>query len=544
MGICLTCPLVLASPGDGGVSGDPPDDTNMPNRSDARVYFQTLDPTHRRRVVLALQFFSGAQNARIRRSRERARVSRVLAAQLQVEFQSLMTAAALSQQQQRLNLVRWHLSQAGEGGRTLIPRVHWRNSTIFLYMTGTPIVFRRNFRCTRRTFRVLMDLIRHELTTEYDAVDSRWASQKAAQLRRHPSPEFRACTCLYILAHGGRVKPVADAVGQGESTVIGWMEAFFRAVIDRVRPIYMSGEPPSPELVRSIRTGFASRRGIGEVCMAVDGSHVPYNPRDAANALDYKNYKGWTSILAVAFVNSQHLFVDVNVGATGRAGDNTVLRSWDFVSRLQSNRDVWLGPGGVVAGDGGASDAGNVFLNPYFQPSTARENWFNFCHSSTRFFVEEVFGRWKNRWRCLMRPMDLDHRLTSLAIYVTAILHNLLTVEHRREGIDGDEPSAFTGTDEAWSLFFDTYQPERCPSCTRRNGRHCVHMAHFRNAGVGDDSAYEERRWQAARRAPSELREVIADRLLQYMDEEWGGDEFAHDDATPDDGRPGCSSRP
>ena len=113
MGIWLGSPLVLSSPGDGGVSGNPPDDSNTANGSDVAVYFRTLDPTRRRRVVLALQLLSSSQNARIRRSRERARVSRVLAARLQVELQSLMTAAALSQQQQRLNLMCCYQRQLG-----------------------------------------------------------------------------------------------------------------------------------------------------------------------------------------------------------------------------------------------------------------------------------------------------------------------------------------------------------------------------------------------------------------------------------------------
>ena len=394
-----------------------------------------------------------------------------------------------------------------------------------------------------------MDLIRLDLTAEYDPVDPRWESQRAAQLRRHPTPEFRVCVCLYILAHGGRVKPVADGVGLGESTVHGWLEPFFQAVIARVRPVYMSGEPPSPGLVQRIRSAFGSRRGIGEVCMAVNGSHVPFNPRDAANPMDYKNYKGWTSILAVAFVNSQHLFVDVHVGSTGRAGNNTVLRAWEFVDRLQANRELWLGEGGLVAADGGASDSADsrsVFLNPYYQPQTVRQDWFNFCHSSTRFFVEEVFGRWKNRWRCLLRPSDLDHRMTSLQIYVTAILHNMLTVEHRLEGAGGEETEGFQGTDAGWQEFFDAFASERCPSCVRRNSRHCVHMARFRSAGMGEEQPFEHRQWQSARRAPSDVREEIADRLLEFMEEDWGGNEYTHDepDMSEDNGRPGCSRNP
>ena len=80
---------------------------------------------------------------------------------------------------------------------------------------------------------------------------------------------------------------------------------------------------------------------------AVDGSHVPFKPDDAATAIDYRNYKGWTSILAVAFVNSYFLFVGADVGAPGRAGDNTVLRDSWLMQAIKADRVGWLGSDGV-----------------------------------------------------------------------------------------------------------------------------------------------------------------------------------------------------
>lgn len=542
--------VASGSPGLGESEQD--EQITPPNEPTARTEQEVrgidfTDRSVRRRLLLAWQMVS-SNSTRRNPSPDRDLFHRTHESQ----SLSMVTAWAMEQQQQRLRIAAAYVFADMPIPRTVIPRVHWSQSTIHHYMHGTASVFRANFRFTKRSFGVLMGLIRHRMTSA-TGVSAKYRSQSQAQLRRHPSPEFRVCVCLYILAHGGRIKPVADGIGQGLSTVRRWLEHLFLAVIDHVRPVYMSGEPPSPALVARIRGSFGARRGIGEVCMAVNGSHIPFNPPEAAHCLDYKNYKGWTSILAVAFVNSQHLFVDLHVGATGRSGNNTVLRTWDFVNRLQSNREVWLGADGLVAADGGASDAretSGVFLNPYFQPSTARADWFNFCHSSTRFFVEEVFGRWKNRWRCLLRPTDLDHRMTSLEIYVTAILHNMLTVEHRLEDRDGDEAEGFVGTDAGWQEFFEAFESERCPSCVRRQAAHCVHMARFRTAGVGSDSAYEARVWQHARRAPCEQREEIADRLLEFMEEEWGGDEFTLDTRArghgrPDgDGRPGTSSNP
>ena len=79
---------------------------------------------------------------------------------------------------------------------------------------------------------------------------------------------------------------------------------------------------------------------------------------------DYKNYKGWTSILVLAFVNSFYLFVDFVVGHSGRSGDNSVLRNCWLMRQLRSNRVAWLGADGLVLADGGTSDGGDLLLNP------------------------------------------------------------------------------------------------------------------------------------------------------------------------------------
>ena len=71
--------------------------------------------------------------------------------------------------------------------------------------------------------------------------------------------------------------------------------------------------------------------------------------------MDYHKYfKGWTSILAVAFVDSYYRFIfDVDVGYPGRAGDNTVLSRSPLMASIASEPDKWLGKGGVILGDSG-----------------------------------------------------------------------------------------------------------------------------------------------------------------------------------------------
>ena len=81
-----------------------------------------------------------------------------------------------------------------------------------------------------------------------------------------------------------------------------------------------------------------------------------------AHRSEYRNYKGWYSILCVAFVSPFHLFIDGDVGYPGRAGDNTVLNNSPLMDAIHADPEAWLGRDGLIIGDGGASDGDRCFL--------------------------------------------------------------------------------------------------------------------------------------------------------------------------------------
>ena len=178
----------------------------------------------------------------------------------------------------------------------------------------------------------------------------------------------------------------------------------------------------------------------------------------------------------VAFVNAFYLFVDADVGAAGKSGDNFILSESWLMGQIAQNREAWLGVDGVIAADGGASDGGNLLLNPIPNATTVTDLWYNFCHSSTRFFVEETFGRWKNRFRFLIQACDLDHKRFTNIIYASLILHNLCTI-HKDDAVDFS-----SGCDEQWLAFFKHYARDACPQCVRRDAMHCSHSARNRSA--------------------------------------------------------------
>ena len=109
-------------------------------------------------------------------------------------------------------------------------------------------------------------------------------------------------------------------------------------------------------------------------------------------------------------------------------------------------------------------------LNPIPGAMQPDEVWYNFCHSSTRFFVEETFGRWKNRFRFLLRESHLSHKLASILIYVSMILHNLCTIR-KDDAVDFCE-----GTDEEWQELYDNFKQMACPSCKLKRAMHCPHV--------------------------------------------------------------------
>eukprot|EP00965_Chrysotila_dentata_P024015 795733-Pleurochrysis_carterae.AAC.1 len=75
----------------------------------------------------------------------------------------------------------------------------------------------------------------------------------------------------------------------------------------------MPATPPDAKKLADVRAQFQSRRGLPNVGMACDGTHVPFNPDRAHNKNDFRNYKRWYSLLVVAFVDSFYCFIDADV---------------------------------------------------------------------------------------------------------------------------------------------------------------------------------------------------------------------------------------
>lgn len=400
----------------------------------------------------------------------------------------------------------------------------WRGSAVAGYVfSGDEQTYKENFRCSRESFGLLHGLLvssRFATAAETCTVwrtaqlaggnkrirSRRATAYKMTASRDPPTLRFKLAACMYVFGHGGPLKVLADSCGVGKSTLRGWLEQFSWATYEVLKPLYMPARPFTAEERAQVESEFAARRGIRNVVLACDGSHCPFRPKNHKVSQDYRCYKGWTSLLVVAFVDSFYRFYEVDVGFPGRAGDNTVLaRSW-LMNAIKQDRAKWLGEAGVILGDSGASDGDSVFMNPYHAPTCERRLHFNFCHSSTRFFIEQAFGIWKSRFRFILEPIRTGHKLTCLMLYASAVLHNFL-LTHRRDHIEVDSSGPH------WDKFFAAYKKDRCPSCVQAERMHCIHQSTNRNGAA---------QVVHARQAPSELREATCaylwERVLESRD--------------------------
>ena len=212
----------------------------------------------------------------------------------------------------------------------------WRGSTLSGYLRdGDDQTYLENFRCTKARFEALVEQLRDSPldVTPPKALTSDWRkvrrTQKAREVVDSPSRRYKVACALYATGQGGPIKVLADAASIGKSTLRKYLEQYADACTKRLKPIYMPGTPWSCEERSAVQDKFASRRGFRPVSLACDGSHVPFKPKGKRWQMEYRNFKGWTSILAVAFVDSYYRFFDIDVGYPGRAGDNTALNRYN-----------------------------------------------------------------------------------------------------------------------------------------------------------------------------------------------------------------------
>ena len=179
---------------------------------------------------------------------------------------------------------------------------------------GSDSEFKQAFRVSRAVFSALLSELAPYLRDGY----SRNGSQNL-------SAELKLGVAMFFFAHGGSGQHLKMASGLSASTARKYIFLVADLICKKLASKFMGDAILNADdaYIEKCRTRFHARHGFPKVAGCIDGTHIPYKPNNGEFEADYKNYKQWTSLLCIAFVNSYHLFVDIDVGWPGRWHDKT-----------------------------------------------------------------------------------------------------------------------------------------------------------------------------------------------------------------------------
>ncbi len=340
------------------------------------------------------------------------------------------------------------------------------NSSINLRIRyGSEKEFKRMFRVSRNVFESILGELLPFLS-----------DGKSLNPQKNTPAHLKLVVALYYMAHGGDAVHLEAASGLSKATALKYVHEVAELICSKLAIKWMGPALLNQEgYMENNRARFSLRNGFPYVGAAIDGTHVPYVPNAGEYEQDYKNYKMWTSMLCIGIVNSNHVFLDMDVGWPGRLHDKTCTEHSQFWNEMHRDRKLWLGEDGVAVADTAWGAGSELVMTPYTTAdgSTESQQWYNFVHSSTRFFVEETYGRWKNRFRCLINGLKFANAHSKMIIFATAVLHNICTLCNDLEDFyfDGTDGSSFGFPASPLSLYNHKYPLEKvvCPRCKKKS---------------------------------------------------------------------------
>ncbi|XP_040067830.1 uncharacterized protein LOC120841069 [Ixodes scapularis] len=193
--------------------------------------------------------------------------------------------------------------------------------------------------------------------------------------------------------------------------------------------------PSSPAEWKAVAQGYQDLWQFPHCVGALDGKHVALVPPHETGA-QFRNYKGFFSIVLMALVDADLNFIFVDVGRNGRMNDSGIWGACKLKETLERQPsilpDAELLPRSrdsapyVIVGDEGFG------LKPYLmRPYPAAElttdkRLFNYRLSRARRTSENAFGVLVNRWQIYRSPLRHDPKRATDIVLATVALHNFL----------------------------------------------------------------------------------------------------------------------
>ncbi|KAM3876289.1 putative nuclease HARBI1 [Diretmus argenteus] len=255
--------------------------------------------------------------------------------------------------------------------------------------------------------------------------------QRATRRNYALSPEVQLLAALRFYAVGSFQEVVGDGTGLSKASVSRSVAAVTPILLLHARQHIKM--PIMGEEVREVHQGFFDMAGIPRVLGLVDGTLIPLlNP--SLKDPSWICRKHFSAINTQVVVAHDGLIVDIVARWPGSTHDSFVWANsavGQKAARGIYGRTIFLGDSGYPLR--------SYLITPVTNPASPAEERFNEGHIHTRTHVEQVFGRWKARFRCIHRSsggLHLSPHKACQVIVVTAMLHNIAV----RAG--ADEPPA------------------------------------------------------------------------------------------------------
>ncbi|XP_071051202.1 uncharacterized protein [Onthophagus taurus] len=192
---------------------------------------------------------------------------------------------------------------------------------------------------------------------------------------------------------------------------------------------------PEREDFYRIETAFSQRWQHPNCIGAIDGKHIHIQAPNKSGS-EFYNYKNSFSIILMAAVDAEYNFITIDIGASGRNHDSTVLRESCFGKALL-NGTLPIPPPKKLPGSNTIlphfmiGDAAFPLAENIMRPYPGRylgieKNIFNYRLSRARRTVENAFGILCQRWRILRGTIAASTEMVEQIVQATVVLHNYL----------------------------------------------------------------------------------------------------------------------
>ena len=241
-------------------------------------------------------------------------------------------------------------------------------------------------------------------------------------------PTRRACSlpvslqiviALRYYGTGSLQAVTGDVHGVGEMSVSRCVHSVSAALARRVDN-YISF-PTTDAAIRTVKDTFFHVAGFPNVLGAIDGTLVPIKGPSVDEHL-YVCRKGYHALNVQSVADADYKFINIVARWPGSSHDAFIWGNCELADELdQGQVKGWL------LGDS-AYPLRPWLLTTIVNPAGRPQRQYNSAHCKTRVKVEQMFGIWKSRFRCLHKSggcMQFRPERCVVVVVATAILHNI-----------------------------------------------------------------------------------------------------------------------